>query len=115
MTISAQIHLMLQRLRSFCAGMAALAASPFAAVAAGDVALGEYLSATCVTCHQKSGASAGGVPPIVGWPADQFVAVMSAYRSKERENEVMRSLAMGLSMDDIAALAAYFEGLKPEK
>lgn len=80
---------------------------------AGDVALGEYLSATCVTCHQKSGHHTGGVPAIVGWPAEQFVAVMNSYKNRERDNEVMRSLASGLSADDIAALAAYFGGLKP--
>ena len=82
------------------------------AQAAGDVALGEYLSATCITCHQKSGQVTGGVPAIVGWPADQFIAVMNAYKNRDRENEVMRSLSSSLSADDIAALAAYFGGLQ---
>lgn len=86
-------------------------ASP--AFAAGDVALGEYLSATCITCHQKSGQVTGGVPAIVGWPADQFIAVMQDYKKGHRDNQVMRSIAAPLSDDDIAALAAYFSGLKP--
>lgn len=81
--------------------------------AAGDIALGEYLSSTCVTCHQKSGHVTGGVPAIVGWPEDQFVAVMSAYKNRERDNEVMRSIASSLSAEDVAALAAYFGSLKP--
>lgn len=80
---------------------------------AADAALGEYLSASCVTCHQKSGRVVGGVPAIVGWPSEQFIAVMKSYKNKERDNEVMRSLAAGLSHDDIAALAAYFGQLKP--
>lgn len=80
-----------------------------------DVALGEYLSQTCVTCHQKSGVVQGGVPAIVGWPLEQFVAVMESYRKKERDNEVMRSLSASLSNEDIVALAAYFGSLKPAK
>lgn len=83
------------------------------AFAAGDIALGEYLSATCVSCHQKSGHVTGGVPAIVGWQPEQFIAVMNAYRSNERENEVMRSISASLSAEDIAALAAYFGSLKP--
>lgn len=77
----------------------------------GDAAFGEYLSGTCVTCHQISGRSTGGIPPIVAWPEDQFVAVMNSYRSKDRENQVMRTIAASLSDEEIAALAAYFGGL----
>lgn len=79
----------------------------------GDAALGEYLSSTCVTCHQLSGRVTGGVPAIVGWPDEQFVAVMDSYRKKDRDNQVMQSIAAGLSNEDIAALAAFFGGLKP--
>ena len=83
------------------------------AARAGDVALGEYLSSGCLTCHQKSGQVTGGVPAIVGWPVEQFAAVMKAYRSRERENAVMRAVASPLSNEDIDALAAYFGSLKP--
>ena len=94
---------------------AAFLASATPVHAAGDAALGEYLSSACVTCHQKSGQVTGGVPAIVGWPADQFIAVMNAYKHRDRDNEVMRTLAAGLSADDIAALAAYFGSLKPPR
>lgn len=77
----------------------------------GDAAFGEYLSGTCVTCHQVSGKATGGIPPIVAWPEDQFIAVMNAYRSKDRENQVMRTIAAALNDEEIAALAAYFGGL----
>lgn len=80
--------------------------------AAGDRALGEYLSSECATCHQTSGRQAGGVPAIIGYPADQFVALMDAYRQRHRENEVMRTIAARLSDDEIAALAAYYGSLK---
>jgi cytochrome c553 len=77
----------------------------------GDKAFGEYLSSLCVTCHQISGQSTGGIPPIVAWPDEQFIAVLNSYRWKERENEVMQNIAAQLGDEEIAALAAYFGSL----
>lgn len=74
----------------------------------GDVEYGEYLSATCVTCHQISGDDKG-IPSIIGWPNEAFVTVMYSYRSRFRENDVMRQVAGSLNNEEIAALAAYFE------
>jgi cytochrome c553 len=98
----------------------AAAASPVAVVAAdraagavkGDRELGQYLSSECVTCHQISGRY-DGIPPIVGWPEESFVEILSEYRDKKRENQVMRSIAVKFSDEEIAALAAYFGSLKP--
>lgn len=80
--------------------------------AAGDRAFGEYLSSECVTCHQPTGRFEG-IPAIVGWPEDSFVAVMRQYRNKERANPVMQMIAGKLNEQEIAALAAYFGSLKP--
>ena len=80
----------------------------------GDRALGEYLSAECVTCHQLSGRSVGAIPAIVGIDAASFVAMMNAYRSRERENQVMRAIAAKFADDEIAALAVFFESIKPK-
>jgi cytochrome c len=91
-----------------------LVGSAFSAASAGDRELGQYLSAECVTCHHVSGVPSGGVPSITGWPEAQFVAVMTAYKNKERENPVMQTIAGRLAADDIAALATYFGGLSPE-
>ena len=90
-----------------------LVGSAFNAASAGDRELGRYLSAECVACHQASGTTAGGVPSITGWPEAQFVAVMIAYKNKERDNPVMQAVAGRLAADDIAALATYFGGLSP--
>ena len=89
-----------------CAGLA----TP---TTAADIALGEYLSSQCTTCHQLSG-KVSGIPAIVGWDAQSFVAVMRSYKRKEREHEVMRTIASALSEEDIAALAAYFATVKPQ-
>lgn len=82
-------------------------------IAAGDRALGEYLSSECVTCHQLSGRYQG-IPPIVGWPEASFVEIMNEYREKQRDNPVMQTIAGKFSSDDIAALAAYFGSVKPK-
>ncbi len=73
----------------------------------GDVEYGEYLSSSCLTCHQADGSDQG-LPSIVGWPKNSFVTVMQAYKVKHRENPVMQQYAGALSNEEIAALAAYF-------
>ncbi|TXJ17809.1 MAG: c-type cytochrome [Afipia sp.] len=80
--------------------------------AARDRELGQYLSSECVTCHRPSGANAQGIPKIAGWPEDQFIAVMNAYKDKQRDNPVMQTIAGRLEAGDIAALAAYFKTQK---
>lgn len=79
---------------------------------AGDRELGQYLSSECVTCHRTAGQNAQGIPKINGWPQDQFIAVMNAYKQKQRDNPVMQTVAGRLGDDDIAALAAYFSTQK---
>ena len=76
----------------------------------GDVAYGEYLSSECLTCHQADG-DASGIPAITGWPEEDFVVAMHAYKEKIRPHPVMQMMAGRLADDEIAALAAYFGGL----
>jgi cytochrome c len=85
--------------------------SPEVLSIAGDVAYGEYLSSECMTCHLRSGTN-DGIPGIVGWPAEDFVVAMHAYKQKIRPHPVMQMMAGRLSNEEIAALAAYFEGLE---
>ena len=94
------------------ASVAFLVATVQHASADDQVAYGEYLSGECVTCHQTSGEDKG-IPSIVGWDPEAFVAVMNSDRSKERENKVMITIASALAHDEIAALAAYFKSIGP--
>lgn len=87
-------------------------ASGTGAHAGGDRELGEYLSSECVTCHQVSGKY-DGIPPIVGWPPESFIEILTDYREKRRDNQVMRSIAIKFTDEEISALAAYFGSLKP--
>jgi cytochrome c len=91
--------------------LAALAAWPGPA-ASNDVAYGEHLSGECATCHRKDGLEKG-IPAIIGWPEDQFVAVLKSYKAKDRPHELMRAIAGRLSDEEMAALAAYYATLKP--
>lgn len=93
------------------AGAAATHANSTGPKAKGDRELGEYLSSQCTGCHQLSGRTAGGVPSIVAWPEDQFIAVMDSYKEGVRENETMRVISHRLSLEEIAALAAFFGSL----
>jgi cytochrome c553 len=85
-----------------------IAAAP--AGAAGDRALGEYLASECTGCHQLSGRGSDGIPPIIGWPEEQFVAALDAYGRKQRGGTTMQTIAARLSRDEMTALAAYFGG-----
>ena len=76
----------------------------------GDPEYGEYLASDCKTCHKVTG-SAPGVPSIMGVYKRDLVIALHAYKQNVRKNPVMRMMAKRLSNEEIAALAAYFEGL----
>lgn len=77
----------------------------------GDPAYGEYLSGECAACHQRDGG-ATGIPSITNWQRPDFVVAMHAYKTGERDHPVMQMMASRLSNEEIAALAAYFEGVE---
>jgi cytochrome c len=77
----------------------------------GDPAYGEYLSGECTTCHLRDGLGEG-IPSITGWPVEDFVVAMHAYKKNIRQNPAMNMMASRLSDEEIAALAAYFNALQ---
>ncbi len=79
-----------------------------------QLAYGEHLSSECTSCHRIDGAD-NGIPSIVGWPAEAFVAVLTSYRDGERTNPAMVSVAKSLEEDQMAALASYFGTLQLKK
>jgi cytochrome c553 len=86
-----------------------------ASFAAGDRALGEYLSSECVTCHQLSGRDHPGIPSIIGIPEARLAEALNEYKAKKRSNAVMQTIVGKFSSDEIAALAAYFGSLKSRR
>jgi len=77
----------------------------------GDPEYGAYLSSECTTCHQANGGDEG-IPSITGWPAEDFVVAMHAYKVKHRVHPVMQMMAGRLTDEEIAALAAYFGAIE---
>ena len=73
----------------------------------GDPEYGAYLAGECTTCHHATGTDQG-IPSISGWPADDFVIAMHAYKLGKRVHPVMQLVAGRLSDEEIAALAAHF-------
>lgn len=76
----------------------------------GDAEYGAYLSSECTTCHRADGSDQG-IPSIVLWPEEEFVAAMHAYKNETRQHPVMNMVAGRLGDEEIAALAAYFATL----
>jgi cytochrome c553 len=79
-----------------------------------DRALGKYLFSECITCHQTNGKQTGAIPAISRLSKDQFIARMMSFKRRERDNPVMQTIAARLSMDELAALAAYICSLQPK-
>lgn len=77
----------------------------------GDRDYGEYLASECQTCHQADGSDQG-IPSVTGWPVEDFVVAMHAYKQKLRPHPVMQMMAGRLNEEEIAALAAYFATLE---
>ena len=73
----------------------------------GDPEYGAYLAGECITCHRPDGADEG-IPSITGWPPDDFVIALHAYKRGKRVHPVMQLVAGRLSDEEIAALAAHF-------
>ncbi len=78
-------------------------------------AYGRHLARECTSCHRVDGVD-NGIPSIVGWPPNSFVATMKFYRDGSRTNPVMMSVASSLSEEQVQALAAFFASVpKPAK
>ncbi len=73
----------------------------------GDPEYGAYLAGECITCHRADGTDQG-IPSIVGWPPDDFVIALQAYKFGKRVHPAMQLVAGRLSDEEIAALAAHF-------
>ena len=71
----------------------------------GDPEYGAYLAGECTTCHRTGGK---GIPSITGWPPDDFVIALHAYKRGKRVHPAMQMVAGRLSDEEIAALAAHF-------
>ncbi len=82
---------------------------------AGDAAKGAAKAAMCIGCHGIVGYQASfpeihKVPMIAGQGGKYIVASLQAYAKGDRKHPTMRAIAGSLNDQDMADLAAYYEG-----
>lgn len=79
------------------------------AFAAGDASAGKTKAAVCAACHGTNGIGiADNYPNLAGQHADYIVKQLKAFKDGSRGDAVMAPMAAGLSDQDMADLAAYF-------
>jgi cytochrome c553 len=80
-----------------------------------DAAAGEKKASMCIGCHgivgyQSSFPEIYKVPMVSGQNAKYIVSALTAYKKGERKHPTMRSIAASLTEQDMADLAAFYEG-----
>ena len=82
---------------------------PATAEKARDAGAGKSVAAACAGCHGKAGMSVNPEwPNLAGQHAGYLVNSLKAFKSGTRKNDVMSSMASGLSDADMRNVAAYF-------
>lgn len=85
-----------------------------AALADGSAEKGQAKSTPCVACHGVNGNSPNPVWPNLAGQHEQYITKqLQAFKSGARKDPLMTPMAMGLSDEDVADLAAYFATQKP--
>lgn len=79
---------------------------------AGDAAAGKAKSAMCASCHGADGIGLTPLyPNLAGQKEAYLVKQMKAFRDGGRKDPLMAPMAMALTDEDIANLAAYYAGM----
>lgn len=83
-----------------------------AAQAAGDAAAGQTKAAVCAACHGMDGNSPANPlwPKLAGQHASYIEKQIADFKAGSRKDDTMTAMAMPLSDQDAADLAAYFSG-----
>ena len=88
--------------------------SAYAQDVKGDVKAGEKKIAMCIGCHGIKGYQASfpevyKVPMISGQGAKYISSALTAYNKGDRKHPTMRGIAVSLTDQDVADVAAYYE------
>lgn len=89
-------------------------ASPVLAQIVGSAEAGQAKAITCSACHGMDGNSVNPEWPSLAGQHESYTAnSLQTFRSGERQNLLMTPMAMTLSDQDIADLAAFYAAQKP--
>ena len=81
--------------------------------AGGDVGAGKEKAQTCAACHGPDGQSPNPMYPVLASQyADYLVHALKSYKTGQRKDPIMGSLAAPLTEQDIKDLAAWFASQK---
>lgn len=84
-----------------------------AAVGPGDAVSGQAKSAACAACHGVDGRGTAPLFPNLNGQKPEYLTVqLKAFRDGKRTDPTMAPMAMALTDQDIADLAAFYGGLK---
>jgi len=79
---------------------------------AADAAIGKEKSMLCSGCHGADGISLSPDIPNLASQKEAYLAkAIKDFKTGNRKNPMMNSIAQGLSDNDIANLAAYYSDL----
>ncbi|MDN3652974.1 cytochrome c [Thalassotalea ponticola] len=79
---------------------------------AADVEAGKAKSAVCAACHGAEGISAVPMYPNLAGQKEAYIAKqLKDFKAGNRKDPVMAPMAMPLTDEDIANLAAYYASL----
>jgi len=89
------------------------AAAPAEPTVAGDPSAGQTKSAACAACHGMDGRGTTPLfPNLQGQKAEYLARQLRAFRDGNRQDPTMAPMAMALTDQDIADLAAFYADLK---
>ena len=80
---------------------------------AGDAKLGAALATKCEVCHGLDGLSKiAEAPNLAGQNEQYLIKQLTAFKSGERQNEMMSVVVQPLSEQEILDLAAYYAAIE---
>ena len=79
-----------------------------------DTGRGAQLAASCASCHRPDGRD-DGIPPVVGVDQESLARALLAYKSGQRESQIMHAVATSLSDDEIAIVARYLAAQRKDE
>jgi cytochrome c553 len=80
------------------------------------VKAGKAVADGCAGCHGESGVSSmAGMPNLVALDPKHFYDATIAYKSGKRKHDMMKTLAAGISDDDLRNVALYYALQKPAR
>lgn len=81
-------------------------------LAAGNAEVGKSKSAVCSSCHGPAGISNSPLwPNLAGQKQEYLAKQLRDFKAQKRSDPMMTPMAMPLSEQDIADLAAYYASL----